>query len=49
VSAQSVACVHKLWRGSTMWQIDGGHVSSFVVASPVYRDAIRAALNKLQV
>lgn len=49
VSADSAACIHRLWVGSTMWQIAGGHVSSFVLASPVYKDAIREALTKLEV
>jgi poly(3-hydroxyalkanoate) synthetase len=47
VPRDSVSYIHALWQGSTKWHIDGGHVTSFVFADPVYRSAIRHAFTKL--
>ena len=49
VPAESVAYIHQIWKGSTLWQIDGGHVSSFLLADLTYREGIRQALDKLDV
>jgi len=32
------------WRGSQLWTISGGHVSSFVTGNDTYREALREAL-----
>ena len=48
VPADSVAYIHRMWKGSELRYIPGGHVSSFVFADMVYRRAVQHALSRLK-
>jgi hypothetical protein len=47
VPPDGIEYLHRVWQGSTMQTIGGGHVSNFLSANATFRSALRTAFNRL--